>query len=517
MESESRPFRGLSVLILVLIAIVALATRLPAPWRVEVINDEMYHLESWMRHYRTDDIAPLFHRQIAAMSSFSPERKAWLEHLYQSSPLVQRLVCVKNDYGSFGFSVAAEIIEYFSHSNLVVLRLPAVAFALGTILLAYYLGTLLKDRELGLWIAALVTVAPLTQTYAGLGRPHGLTQFALFLLIVRYVLERSRGYASPWRFLLAALFAQTTHLTCWATVGLFVISELIRRLLNGTSIVTLIKQTWWYAVVSVGFLVVIKLNSIGTSFFSANTIRAGASKIWRNFCLASPFGHLAGLGDEGLWASGILYAILIALGIIALFVQAKCYKGLRWPLLAVFVVTTYVPFVASNEVRHQMIYGVAPLILAGIGGRWAFRGEKLTLGAVAALVLGLGGLSLVSPIDPYQSTIDSETRYSVVSSDLGSMMKPGDVWISWPYFVGIPLALYGHLDAPVLPLNEPELDEAVRTRSGDHACYVFTNEISAQTTTALQGAEILKRYSNGLVLLKLPTKPSDPAPAPPKS
>lgn len=516
MESESRPFRGLSVFVVVLIAIVALATRLPAPWHVEVINDEMYHLESWMRHYRTADIAPLFHRQVAAMGSLSPDRKAQLENLYRSSPLVQRLVCVKNDYGSFGFSVAAEIIEYFSHSNLIVLRLPAVAFALGTILLAYYLGALLKDRELGLWIAALVTVAPLTQVYSGLGRPHGLTQFALFLLIVRYALEQSRGYASPWRFLLAALFAQTTHLTCWATVGLFVISELIRRLLNGTSILTLIKQTWWYAVISVGFLGVIAVNSIGTSFFSANTMRAGVSKIWRNFCLASPFGQLAGLGNEGLWASGILYAVLIVLGITALFVQAKYYKGVRWPLLAVFIVTTYVPFKASNEVRHQMIYGVAPLILAGIGGRWAFHAGKLSLGAVAALVLGLGGLSLVSPIDPYQSTIDSETRYSVVSADLGSMMKPGDVWISWPYFVGIPLARYGHLDAPVLPLNESELDEAARTRPVDHITFVFTNEISAESTGALRGAEILKRYSNGLVLLKLPPKPSDPAPAAPK-
>jgi hypothetical protein len=509
-EGETK--RWPRIVVIVLLAALALATRLPAPWRAEVINDEMYHLESWMRRYRTDDIAPLFHRQIAGTSVLSASQKAWVEDLYRRSPLVQRLVCIKNDYGSFGFSTMAEVIEYTSHSDLVALRLPSVAIALGTIVLAYLVGAALRDRTLGLWLAAFVTVGPLPQIYAGLGRPHGLTQFALYLVFYRFVLEQKNNYSSPWRLLLAALLAQTTHLTCWAAVGLLVLSELVRRYLRGSNLLTLFRQTWWYAAISVAFLGLIATNAVGTSIFSANVSSPGPEKIWRNFCLASPFGHLASLGREATWASGILFLAAILAGLIALFASSSSvYRGIRWPIVLIAGLTAAVPIVASNEVRHQMIYGVMPMILAAMGARAVFRSEAISLAALTALLLLLGGLALFRPADPYETILSAEERYSQIADRLAQEMKPGDIWISWPYFAGIPLALYHPLPEPILPLNQGELEEALRTRPADRDCYVLTSQVfvpspakSASEIAALGGGQVIASYRNEMVILRFP-------------
>ncbi|MBX6312147.1 MAG: hypothetical protein IRY99_04395 [Isosphaeraceae bacterium] len=512
MDSDRGSARWLRGIVVALLAVVALATRLPAPWRVEVINDEMYHLESWIRRYRTDDIAPLFHRQITATRVLDSRQKQWVEDLYRSSPLVQRLVCIKNDYGSFGFSAVAEVIEALSHSSLRALRLPSVAFAMGTILLAYGLGAALKDRMLGLWLAAFVTLGPLPQVYAGLGRPHGLTQFALFLVFYRFVLEQKRNYPSPWRLWLAALFAQTTHLTCWATVGLLVLCELWRRYRNGASLASLARQTWWYAAVSAVFLGIIAVNAVGTSFFSANTKPTTTLKIWTNFCLASPFSHLARFGVEGLWLSGLLFGLLMVLGVAILLRSDPSYRGVRGPLLLVAAVALAVPFKASNEVRHLMIYGVAPLILAAIGARGLFRSETTALVAVAALLLGLGAIALIDPEDSYHTIVASETRYSEAADRLARAMKPGDVWISWPYFVGVPLYRSHKVPEPLLPLNEGELEEALRDRPADRACFVLTSRDYAEALRCLRPATTVTGFENGLVILKFPPEGrGDPA------
>lgn len=508
MNPEREPPWWPRAAVVLLLAAIALATRLPAPWRVEVINDEMYHLESWMRRYRSDDVAPLFHRQLAGSRVLDSRWKARIEDLYRRGPLVQRLVCVKNDYGSFGFSTMAEVIEALSHSNLIALRLPSVAFALATVVLAYLAGRALRDRALGLWLAVLVTVGPLPQVYAGLGRPHGLTQLALFLVVYRFILEQKQDYPSPRRLLLAALFAQTTHLTCWAGVGVLVLSELVRRRLRGATPGTLVRQTWWYAALSLAFLGIIAFNGLGTSFFLANVSSPGSEKIGRNFCLASPFGHLAALGDEGLWASGLLFCLLIALGAAALFAPGTPYRGVRWPFLVVAGFTMSVPMVASHEVRHQMIYGVVPMVLAAIGARALFRSERAGLAGQAVVLLVLGGLALVRPADPYETILPAETRYSEVAARLARELAPGDVWLSWPYFAGIPLARYQPppLPEPILPLNPAELDEALRGRPADRSLFVLTGGVFLSLHPALREAEPIATFSNDLRLLRFPPR-----------
>src|SRR5260370_23688232 len=145
MPTNDAPAAWLRITVLAMLATLALATRLPAPWRLDVTNDEMYHIKSWRHLYRTGDVIPLFSRRLDQTNRFSAAQKEQLKELYRTSPLFQRLLCVKDDYGSVGFSSLAETIEAVSKSNLTALRVPSVLFSLGTIVLAYLLGRALMD------------------------------------------------------------------------------------------------------------------------------------------------------------------------------------------------------------------------------------------------------------------------------------------------------------------------------------------------------------------------------------
>lgn len=56
--------RWLKYIAAILIVLLAAITRLPSPWRMDVTNDEMLHLESYRNHYRSDDISPDLLRQL---------------------------------------------------------------------------------------------------------------------------------------------------------------------------------------------------------------------------------------------------------------------------------------------------------------------------------------------------------------------------------------------------------------------------------------------------------------------
>ena len=64
MRSSSSPMGALVLVGMALAVLLTAYTRLPAPWRVGVTNDEMLHLESFRNHYRTDDIYPVFVRKV---------------------------------------------------------------------------------------------------------------------------------------------------------------------------------------------------------------------------------------------------------------------------------------------------------------------------------------------------------------------------------------------------------------------------------------------------------------------
>ena len=63
------PSRWLKYIAAILIILLAAITRLPSPWRMDVTNDEMLHLESYRNHYRTDDIPLIYFGNWSAQES----------------------------------------------------------------------------------------------------------------------------------------------------------------------------------------------------------------------------------------------------------------------------------------------------------------------------------------------------------------------------------------------------------------------------------------------------------------
>ena len=74
---------------------------------------------------------------------------------------------------------------------------------------------------------------------------------------------------------------------------------MVIRLHEGTPLLRLIRQTWWYALGSVAMVGVFLLQATGTSTFSRHVGFPGVLKLWEYVCTASPFGHLGRFGTVG--------------------------------------------------------------------------------------------------------------------------------------------------------------------------------------------------------------------------
>jgi hypothetical protein len=90
-------------------------------------------------------------------------------------------------------------------------------------------------------------------------------------------------------------------------------------------------------------------------------------------------------------------------------------------------------------------------------------------------------------------------------------MKPGDLWINWPYFIGCPLYPYHpELPEPIMALTGDEFREALRKRPANHDCFVLVATSDQNADPALKQTTWRVEYPNGMVLLKLSPKTEGP-------
>jgi len=146
-----------------------------------------YTLNPTAINYRTADISPDLLRKLERARFLTPEQIGLFKKVYYASPVAQRALIVVADMHPPLHPVTAEIIEAVSRSSLVALRIPSVLASLACILLMYLLGSELKDSTLGLWLAALMTVSLIAQTYAGIGRSYALAQALTVAPILAFV------------------------------------------------------------------------------------------------------------------------------------------------------------------------------------------------------------------------------------------------------------------------------------------------------------------------------------------
>jgi hypothetical protein len=487
------------------LVIVLCALRLAAPWRFVVINDEMHHLESWRNRYRTDNIYPMFMDRLEKTHRLSPKRLELVWKVYRSSPIIQRGIIVLVDPQPPIFPVMAECIEAVTHSSLIALRLPSMLSSLAAIGFAYLLGARVKDRSTGLWMAGLLAMGALGQAYAGIGRPYAMAQAAVVAFLYFFVREQQENNPTPRRLWLAALVAQAVQWMAWAIVGPLVVWELVRRYRAGARLPTLIKQTWWYALLSLILLCEMAVQ-LANPTISRQAGNVGVSMIWGQLCIASPFDHLASFGDGGFQLGGLIFLYLILLGVmVILFEGSGLLRTSPWPLGIAMASTLLAMLVIGSAMRFMMTYILVPLLLASLGARWVCRREAISNSVLAVVTAIFVLLTLFHPDDPFNQILAGDTYYDQVAQRIKAELKPGGGWMAVPYFLANDVYRYGPFPEPCQPQVLADIQPCLDNRSTQAPTLVLIYDTDIRH---LGQVPVLRRwnYRNGVVLLEIPPR-----------
>ncbi|MHC4766824.1 MAG: glycosyltransferase family 39 protein, partial [Planctomycetota bacterium] len=428
---------------MVLLTGLTLYTRGAAPWQEALTNDEMLHLESWRNRYRTDDIYPVFLDRVEAQGMLEGERLELLEKAYHGSTLVQRGLLVLIDAHPPTYPLLAEVLEALTHSSLDAVRIvSAIASALA-VLFAYRLGRDLRDTALGLWLAALFAIGFLAQVHAGIARPYVLTHLALILVLYAFVRDEVVHERPPWRFLLACLFAQSTDWPVWAVIFPLVAIVIIRRFRRG-GLGAVVKETWWYAALSVLMLPILALH-LARGVAGHHLAERSLGTAWYCYSLASPFASLDWVlsVEPGSFLSpaAILMLLVAIAGVACVVADAAFFRevpgsglglqSVRLGVVAALVVSVALSiFGVRGHVEMILIFMVVPTVFAAAGVRWLLRTEGASRVAVVATLVIFAVFRVGWPEDPRHRAL-LDTDYAAVAERIRAELGPGDIWIAF--------------------------------------------------------------------------------------
>ncbi|MHC4785663.1 MAG: ArnT family glycosyltransferase, partial [Planctomycetota bacterium] len=460
---------------MVLLTGLTLYTRGAAPWQEALTNDEMLHLESWRNRYRTDDIYPVFLDRVEAQGMLEGERLELLEKAYHGSTLVQRGLLVLIDAHPPTYPLLAEVLEALTHSSLDAVRIvSAIASALA-VLFAYRLGRDLRDTALGLWLAALFAIGFLAQVHAGIARPYVLTHLALILVLYAFVRDEVVHERPPWRFLLACLFAQSTDWPVWAVIFPLVAIVIIRRFRRG-GLGAVVKETWWYAALSVLMLPILALH-LARGVAGHHLAERSLGTAWYCYSLASPFASLDWVlsVEPGSFLSpaAILMLLVAIAGVACVVADAAFFRevpgsglglqSVRLGVVAALVVSVALSiFGVRGHVEMILIFMVVPTVFAAAGVRWLLRTEGASRVAVVATLVIFAVFRVGWPEDPRHRAL-LDTDYAAVAERIRAELGPGDIWIAFRRNRADCLYRYGPLPEPVQPLTVEAFREFLAT------------------------------------------------------
>ncbi len=491
----------------VLLVALAVCTRLPAPWQMDVTNDEMHHLESWRNRYKSDDVYPLFLQKLQAKGNLSPARLELIRKLYRSSPLVPHALLVLVDPQPPIFPTLAEITAKLTDSSLIALRLWSVAFSLLAIWIGYITGREIAGHLCGLWLAILICIGAVTQYFAGIGRPYALTQLTILLAIWAFV-RRQKDQTTLARFLGWCLLAQAVQWMAWAVVGPMVIVELLRRWRAGTTMPHLARQTWWYALVSMVLLMEMFVQARNPVVTRQGGLMPLAF-VWTSFAVTAPTGHLGSFGNALLNAGGAIIAALGIAGAIALLRRRQQQPDQPPPntyepwLHAGLIAAAAGGILASSlvgvTVRFQVSYTTPWIVLTAVG-LWALIPRpRAALATATAVLLAFGWLTFYHPQDPFTRIADYDVKWSQVADVLKEHQRPDGRWIGFAPSIACNLYRYGPFPEPIAPFKMQELQQLLD--SGQVASVPIVLELNgnypAMANLIKNHVQVIKSFPTG--------------------
>ncbi len=486
-----------------LLLIVTLFSRGPAPWRTEVLNDEMLHLRSWRNRYGTDSIFPIFMARLESLPPSSMNRR--LMRIYETGPVAQRGFIILVDGHPPLFPAAMESIAAATNSNLYAQRLVSTFASLASVVAAFLLGQKLRDDALGLCIATVFCISATCQYFAGSARPYATSELVILLAVLAFVDDSIRRPSSPRRFLLFAFLAQSIQWFNWVPVGILVASALVRRRNAGMPMRVLVRQIAWYCAGSIALLFYMYLQTRNPTL-SGRLRPRGLAEFWFDFTAASPLSHLGRFGSIGFTIAGALTIVLALGGVVSLLRDhptAERYHAVGWPLSIALAMCGAMMLIAPTGVRFLVPFMVFPCIFAGVALRELGRTPHGAALLAILLLLSMGSLSVAAPVNPYARHFREDEPYSPFANALRANLQPGDIWIAFPYFFADPLFRYAQLPPPLQPQSNAQMAEALAQTRPGHSCFILTGGQIAAQFPQLRSARVILGSTDGMELLRV--------------
>jgi len=288
----------------------------------------------------------------------------------------------------------------------------------------------------------------------------------------------------------------------WAPVGVLVAVDLVRRIRCGERARILARKYWWYVLASLLLLVEMMLQ-LQNPVISNQATRPDLDVLARQFVWASPFSYLGMFGDIGIFIAGALFFLALLIGVIVVSRNREMRPTVRQGLLLAVAASFLAPALIGSANRFMMTYIVAPIVVASFTFAQPHSKRNLNSPLLCLTVAFFMVIALWVQRDPYGSGWVDEPRFSEAARDLQSALGPGDCWTAHEYFLSSPLYRYAKLPEPFLPLSTDELDDFLRIRRRDRACFLFINKKFISQVSGLENGELIGSYA-GIDLIRLP-------------
>ena len=357
--STRRTFpKTLRIAAVTLLLVTALATRLHAPWQMDVTNDEMIHITNYHPEYENQRFLSWFN-QFLMNHAHATDRSdiQRIDEVYNRSYLLQRLqyIFIKDAHPPL-FNIFAELVNCAPGHKLLIMRLSAMIASLLFILLLYLAGREYAGHVLGLWVSGFATVSVIFRLYSGLGRPYAFAQMLLAFVLLSFLRYKRTQSVTLRPFLLVALLAQSTDWMLWPVIGPMILVAGYERYRATGSIKRIINESWWYALISCALLVLFGLQTRIPNIASQLAEAHGQMPDWWSLAAATPVAELGNLFGLSLAAIAVaLFVVLCAIGLVTIAANLERPRPERYALTAAMLAGVIVIFTVLPSTRYYII------------------------------------------------------------------------------------------------------------------------------------------------------------------
>ena len=455
--STRRTFpKTLRIAAVTLLLVTALATRLHAPWQMDVTNDEMIHITNYHPEYENQRFLSWFN-QFLMNHAHATDRSdiQRIDEVYNRSYLLQRLqyIFIKDAHPPL-FNIFAELVNCAPGHKLLIMRLSAMIASLLFILLLYLAGREYAGHVLGLWVSGFATVSVIFRLYSGLGRPYAFAQMLLAFVLLSFLRYKRTQSVTLRPFLLVALLAQSTDWMLWPVIGPMILVAGYERYRATGSIKRIINESWWYALISCALLVLFGLQTRIPNIASQLAEAHGQMPDWWSLAAATPVAELGNLFGLSIAAIAVaFFFVLCAIGLVTIAANSERPRPERYALTAAMLAGVIVIFAVLPSTRYYIIPMTILTFSAGVAINVLLGRREISEFAFSAMMATTLVIFLVKPENPYSRFFFDDTPYSLIAKRLSAEMKPGDIWFSEPYFIANNLYLYG-APSPLVPVQD---------------------------------------------------------------